>query len=232
MQRKPWARSSRFPDSIVSRRVFCRLFVLVVEVVEEYGCVPFVEGAAVLLRGTSCAACAIDKAADARHLKDFVLLGRRDVLEDFWQEFCPNAFLDGLQNAEGVGDGRLAHAHLVAILDVARGFCHYAIDVYAVVLAGFSRKASRLVEARSPKPFVDTCFHDVCDTSFNRLLPARLLIIIIVHGEVEAAEGVSFYSICGKGDALVHVCEFFVGEFAENVVYLVAVLEVAADAEA
>lgn len=135
--------------------------VLVVEIeigiivrVEEFGCLEVVDGSSVLLGGPPCSSCAIYESADAVHLEQFILFGWSDVFQDVGQQSCPHPFFDGLFHQECVGHGWLPHTHLVACLDVSRGFGLCSVDGDASVFAGIGGEGARLVDAGGPEPFV------------------------------------------------------------------------------
>ena len=118
-----------------------------------------VEVAALLLGGAACATHATGKAADLAHLEDVVLFFGGDVLEHLGYELGTHTILDGLEHTKGVGDGRLAHTHHIALLDVLRGFHRHAVHRHLTLLAGIGSHRTSLIQAYSPKPFVYSCFH-------------------------------------------------------------------------
>ena len=104
-----------------------------------------VKVAALLLGGAARATHAVGKATNLAHLENVVLLFRSDVFQHLGYEFGAHAALDGLEHTKGVGDGRLAYAHHVALLDGLRGFHRYAIHRHLTFLASISRDGAGLV---------------------------------------------------------------------------------------
>ena len=82
-----------------------------VELVEEVFHV-----AAVLLGGTAQAGVALDESGYAVHFQELVLVLGGDVLHHVGDQFGADAVLDALENAEGVGYGRLADLDDVALM--------------------------------------------------------------------------------------------------------------------
>ena len=66
--------------------------------------------------------------------------------------------IDGLDDTEGIGDGRLAHPHGITGLHCPRGLHLSPVDGDAPVFAGIGSKRPRLVDACRPQPFVDSGF--------------------------------------------------------------------------
>ena len=136
-----------------------------IEIAEEYGDVSglgakVVEGSALFLGGAACAAGTIDEAADAVHLEELVLLGGGDILENLGDELGADAVLNGLKDAEAVGDGRLAYVDDIADLDHARRLHLRAAYAHLSLFTGRSGHSSGLEDTGCPKPFVNAgLFH-------------------------------------------------------------------------
>ena len=85
--------------------------------VEENGGVrKVIECSAVFFRRAAGAACSIDEPTDSIHFEQFILLRRSDVFKDFGSSFGADSFLDGLEHAKRVGDGRFFHPPLDRLL--------------------------------------------------------------------------------------------------------------------
>lgn len=135
----------------------------VVEVVEaEHGRLgEGVQCAALLLRRSTRAACAVYESADATHLEQFILLRVGHVLVNLRQELGAHALLYRLQNLERVGYWRLLHAHHIAHLHRAARLYGHSAQHDASVLAGVGSYGACLEYARCPQPFVYTCYFHV-----------------------------------------------------------------------
>ena len=158
-----------------------------VELVEEVFHV-----AAVLLGGTAQAGVAFDEAGYAVHFQEIVLVLGGDVLHHVGDEFGADAILDALQNAEGVGYGRLADLDDVAFV---HHFGWLDLDVVygdAALLAGFGGDGSGLENTHGPEPLVNTSL------SHN-----LLLIIELAHGIVDTGQAEVAHSLDSHRNALV-----------------------------
>ena len=79
-------------------------------------------------RRAAGAACSIDEPTDSIHFEQFILLRRSDVFKDFGKQFGADSFLDGLEHAKRVGDGRFFYSHLITYFNGSRWFSQCTVD--------------------------------------------------------------------------------------------------------
>ena len=136
------------------------IFQVELEVSKELGHIfpEVIQAATLLLGGTTCAFGPANEAAYLAHLKQFVLVGRSDVLQHFRYELGANASFNGLKNTEAVGDGGFANIHHIARFNHAAGLERGTAHAHLPFLASGSSDGTRLEDACCPKPFVYSCF--------------------------------------------------------------------------
>ena len=122
-----------------------------VELVEEIFHV-----AAVLLGGTAQAGVSFDESGYAVHFQELVLVLGGDVLHHVGDQFGADAVLDALENAEGVGYGRLADLDDVALVHHFGRFDLNVVNCDAALLAGFGCNGAGLENTHGPEPLVNT----------------------------------------------------------------------------
>ena len=122
-------------------------------------CVEIVEGAAVLLGWSACAAGSVNKSAHAAHLQQLILLRRSDILQYLGQHLGAHAFLDGLEYTKGIGNGWFAHVDNIALLHHVRRLEARTVLGDAAILACVGSNGACLEYARCPQPFVKSCLH-------------------------------------------------------------------------
>ena len=158
-----------------------------VELVEEV-----LHVAAVLLGGTAQAGVAFDEAGYAVHFQEIVLVLGGDVLHHVGDEFGADAILDALQNAEGVGYGRLADLDDIALVHHLGRFHLDVVHRDAALFASLGRNGAGLKNTNGPEPLVNTSL------SHN-----LLLIIELAHGIVDTGQAEIPDSLDCHGNALV-----------------------------
>ena len=122
-----------------------------VEVVEEV-----LHVAAVLLGGTAQTGVALDEAGYAVHFQEIVLVLGGDVLHHVGDQFGADAVFDALQNAEGVGYGRLADLDDIALVHHFGWFDLNVVNGDSALLAGFGRNGACFKDSNRPEPLVNT----------------------------------------------------------------------------
>ena len=204
-----------------------RLFSVEVKIlVEENGGVrKVIECSAVFFRRAAGAACSIDEPTDSIHFEQFILLRRSDVFKDFGKQFGADSFLDGLEHAKRVGDGRFFYSHLIADFNGSRWFSQCTVDGDSSVFTSVGGQCARFVDARCPKPLVNACF------GIHRSMREWGLSIVEIHGAVDALQGVTFDRFAGAFEGFGHLLEIFSFKLSENEIHLSAFGEVIADAE-
>ena len=136
-----------------------RLFSVEVKIlVEENGGVrKVIECSAVFFRRAAGAACSIDETTDLSHFEQFILLRRSDVFKDFGKQFGADSFLDGLEHAKRVGDGRFFYSHLIADFNGSRWFSQCTVDGDSSVFTSVGRYRAGFEYPCGPQPFVNSC---------------------------------------------------------------------------
>ena len=179
-------------------------FFFEIVIYKDWG-IEVIECTAVFLGGAACSAGPVYESAYAAHLQQFILLRGCYILKYLSQQFGSDSLLYGLKYAERIGDGRLANVNDVALLDHMRGLEARTALGDATILACICSNGARLEDARCPQPFVYPCFHVVF---IGSLLPERssssLFIIIVVHGELYAAQNEGLDGLTGFLYALIH----------------------------
>ena len=117
-----------------------------------------IECSAVFFRRAAGAACTIDEPTDSIHFEQFILLRRSDVFKDFGKQFGADSFLDGLEHAKRVGDGRFFYSHLITDFNGSRWFSQCTVDGDSSVFTSVGGQCARFVDACCPKPLVNACF--------------------------------------------------------------------------
>ena len=114
--------------------------------------------APLLLGRSTQATGTVDKAGDAVHLQNLVLLGRRDVLHEPRHERRTHAALREVEHAERERDWWLTHLDDVAHADGTRRLDVVSAHRDAPFLAGLGRQRPRLEESHGPHPFIYSDF--------------------------------------------------------------------------
>ena len=72
--------------------------------------------------------------------------------------FGADSFLDGLEHAKRVGDGRFFYSHLITYFNGSRWFSQCTVDGDSSVFTSVGGQCARFVDACCPKPLVNACF--------------------------------------------------------------------------